>query len=379
MPLRPDDPARRARLGMWLGVLGVTIFGFTIPMTRLAEGLDAVQLSPMFVALGRAGVAGLLSIAWLAWHRARWPARTQWRDLAWTAAGCVFGWPLFMGYAVLEVGGTHASVVVGLLPLATAAVGAWWLHQKPSLGFWACAVLGALLVIAFAAWRGAGRVQPADLLLLGGVLSCAVGYVAGARLSLPQGVAGRPGPTPLTAEQVICWALVLALPITLPTLVVQWPDHPVRASAWIGFGYVAVFSVWIGFFAWYRGLAWGGALRVSQVQVLQPFVSLLLSAPILGERIDATTLAFGLAVMACVFLGRRMSVDTRATVIPPRMSGASSGASSGTASVAPSVASSVTSSLPSTVASPVAPSGAPSVMHPPLDASDVSRPTPASP
>ena len=146
-----------------------------------------------------------------------------------------------------------------------------------------------------------------------------MGYVAGARLTtgagrVSAGASASPGgPAParaLTPEQVISWVLVLALPATLPVLVALWPAAPVRARAWVGFGYVALFSMWIGFFAWYRGLAWGGTLRVSQVQLLQPFLSLLLAVPVLGERLDPATLAFSLAVMACVFLGRRMPVGT---------------------------------------------------------------------
>jgi drug/metabolite transporter (DMT)-like permease len=273
-------------------------------MTRLASGSDqAPQLGPVFVALGRAAVAGLLSAAYLALTRAPWPARSQWPGLALTAAGVVFGFPLLLGLAVRQVEAMHASVISGLLPLATAAVGALMLGQRPSRGFWAFALLGAMLVLAFAAWRGAGRLHAGDLLLLGAVIAAAVGYVAGARLST--------GPRALSPEQVISWVLVLSLPATLPVLWTQWPAAPVRASAWLGFGYVALFSMWIGFFAWYRGLAWGGTLRVSQIQLLQPFLSMLLAAPVLGERLEPAMLAFSLAVMACVFFGRRMAVDTR--------------------------------------------------------------------
>jgi drug/metabolite transporter (DMT)-like permease len=310
--------ARRARHGLWLGALGVLIFAFSIPMTRLASGSAAApQLDPFFVALGRAAVAGVLSVGYLVAVRAPWPSRRQWPGLAVTAAGVVFGWPIFLGLAVRQVEAVHAAVVSGLLPLATAAVGALVLRQRPSRGFWGFALAGAGLVVAFAAWRGAGRPQAGDALLLGAVVSAAVGYVAGARLTAGvDRVAARSGvrpgsesgARPMTPEQVISWVLVLALPATLPVLVALWPATPVRPGAWVGFGYVALFSMWIGFFAWYRGLAWGGTLRVSQVQLLQPFLSLLLAVPVLGERLDPATLAFSLAVMACVFLGRRMPV-----------------------------------------------------------------------
>ena len=110
----------------------------------------------------------------------------------------------------------------------------------------------------------------------------------------------------LPAEQVICWVLVISLPFTLPVMLASWPAVPVRASAWGGFAYVTLFSMWLGFFAWYRGLALGGAVRVSQVQLVQPFLALLFAVPVLGERLDATTVVFSLMVIAIVFIGKKM-------------------------------------------------------------------------
>ena len=296
-----------ARKGLWLGVLGVAIFALSIPMTRLASG-SAVdpQLPAVFVAIGRAAVAGLLAAAYLAAVRAPLPQRRHWGALVATAAGVVFGWPLFLGWAVLHVDAIHASVVTGVLPLATAAIGALWLRQRPSIGFWACALGGALLVAAFAAWKGGARLTPADGLLLLAVISAAAGYVSGARLS-----------SDIAPQQVISWVLVISLPLTIPIALATWPAQPVRASAWLGFGYVALFSMWLGFFAWYRALAIGGTVRVSQVQLLQPFASMLFAVPILGESLDAATVAFALAVMATVAIGRRMPIGIPSKPRPP--------------------------------------------------------------
>lgn len=283
---------------MALGLAGVFMFALSIPMTRLAGGSAvAPQLDPAFVAFGRAAVAGVLSVVYLWATGARRPRGAEWRLLAFTAAGVVFGWPLLLGLAVRHVDAVHASVVSGVLPLATAVIAALVLRQRPSAGFWACALAGLALVIGFAAWRGAGGLEMADGLLLGAVLCASAGYVSGARLS-----AG------LTAEQVICWVLVLSLPVTAPLAALTWPQAPVAASAWAGFAYVSLFSMWIGFFAWYRGLALGGTLRVSQVQVLQPFLSMLFAVPLLGERLDAMTVVFAAAVLAVVWLGKRQPV-----------------------------------------------------------------------
>lgn len=290
--------ASDATRGLLLGLAGVVMFALSIPMTRLAGGSAAApQLDPAFVAFGRAVVAGLLSVVYLWATGARRPRGGEWRLLAFTAAGVVFGWPLLLGFAVRHVDAVHASVVSGVLPLATAVIAAFVLRQRPSVGFWACALLGLALVIGFAAWRGAGGLEMADGLLLGAVVCASAGYVSGARLTKS-----------MSAEQVICWVLVISLPITVPLAVLTRPTAPVAASAWGGFAYVSLVSMWIGFFAWYRGLALGGTMRVSQVQVLQPFLSMLFAVPLLGERLDAMTVVFAVAVLAVVWLGKRQPV-----------------------------------------------------------------------
>ena len=295
------------RHGLWYGVAGVAIFALTLPMTRLAVGTaDVPLMSGVFVAMGRAAVAAGLSALFLLATRAPWPRAGEWRALAITSAGVVFGFPLLSSIAMRHVEAVHASVIIGLLPLATALVGALLHRQRPSPAFWVCAALGSVLVVAFALLRSgtALRLHGADFLLLAAVACAAVGYGWGARLSQR-----------MQAEHVICWALVLALPFTLPLAFWSQPEAPLPASAWWAFGYVAVFSMWIGFFAWYRGLALGGTVRVSQVQLLQPFLSMLFAVPLLHERLDALSLGFALAVLATVFVGRRMPV-ARAPRLP---------------------------------------------------------------
>lgn len=287
--------------GLWLGVLGVTIFALTLPMTRLAVGTaEAPQMSGVFIALGRAVVAALLSALFLLATRAPLPRREDWLPLAITSAGVVFGFPLLTSVAMRHVEAVHASVIVGVLPLATAIVGAWLHRQRPSAGFWACAALGSVLVVGFAvlrSGRGGMTIQPADGLLLAAMVCAAVGYGWGARLSQR-----------MQAEHVICWALVMALPLTAPAALLARPLESVEPSAWWGFAYVAIFSMWLGFFAWYRGLALGGTVRVSQVQLIQPFLSMLFAVPLLGETLDAVTLGFAGAVIATVFVGKKMPV-----------------------------------------------------------------------
>ncbi len=300
----------RETKGLWLGFIGVVLFSATLPMTKLATGpFDAPQLSPVFVTFGRAALAGVLSIFYLAFSRSPIPKKGQWGALFFTGLCVIIGFPLFMAMGLRHVESVHASVIMGILPLATAAIGSLWLGQRPSVGFWACAVAGSALVMVFvllhaspASSQEAGMgANWADLLLLLAVLSASCGYVSGAQLTPSLG-----------AERVICWVLVISLPLTVPMMLINWPPLPVRPSAWLGFGYVTLFSMWIGFFAWYRGLALGGTVRVSQVQLVQPFLSMLFSVPLLGESLDVVTVGFALAVIATVFIGKRMPVTQRA-------------------------------------------------------------------
>jgi drug/metabolite transporter (DMT)-like permease len=215
--------------------------------------------------------------------------------------GNALGFPLLLGFALRTVTASHAAVIIALLPLATATVAAWVLHQRARLGFWICAVIGALLVATFSLLRaqqmGHGfSLAFADILLVGAVLAAAMGYIFGAQVTPALG-----------AERVICWICVMALPITLPGAWMTWPEQAVATSAWWGLLYVGVFSMWAGFFAWYRGLVLGGALKVSQIQLLQPFISIMAAALILGETIDQVTLGFALGVVATVFIGKRFS------------------------------------------------------------------------
>lgn len=293
---------KRETRGMWLGVLGVAIFAVTLPMTRLATGTaEAPQLSPWFVTFGRATLAGALSLVFLLLTRSPRPTPAQRRPLALALLGNALGYPLLLGFALRHVTSGHAAVITALLPLATAAVAALVLHLRARPAFWICAGLGSALVVAFSLFRAASQghgfgLEWADALLVGAVLAASVGYVYGAQVTPSLG-----------AERVICWVCVMALPLTLPGALLTWPTHSIAPSAWLALGYVGVFSMWAGFFAWYRGLAIGGALKVSQTQLLQPFLSILAAVPLLGEALEPVTLGFALAVVATVFIGKRFA------------------------------------------------------------------------
>ncbi len=291
-------PVTEETRGMLLGLVGVAMFSLTLPFTRMA----VADLDPAFVALGRALVAAVLAAAWLRWKRSPLPPRSALLPLAMVSLGCVIGFPWLTSIALRTLPASHGAVLVGILPLATAVISALRGNEKPTAGFWAMALLGSGLVIGFALRTSGGSFHVADLLVFGAVALGALGYAEGGRLARTLG-----------GQQVICWALVLSAPVLAPLVLwLCWPHaHAIAAAgarAWTGFAYVSVFSMFIGFFFWYRGMAVGGIARVGQVQLVQPFLSLLGAAWLLGEPLAASNFVFACAVIAVVAAGRKMQV-----------------------------------------------------------------------
>ena len=227
------------------------------------------------------------------------PTRAQFKSLLVIGIGMVIGFPLCLSWAIQRVPASHGAIVLGLLPLATAVVGAIRAGERPSRAFWAASVIGSVLVVAFTLVTGGGSIQLADLALLGTVVTGGIGYAEGGRLARE-----------MSGARVISWSLLVAAPFLIIPVALAIHRHGVAASpgAYLGFAYISSVSAWSGFFAWYRGLALGGIARVSQLQLLQPFLTLLASALLLGEQITLVAIGFALAIVACVAIGRRAAI-----------------------------------------------------------------------
>ncbi len=282
--------------GMALGVLGVVIFSVTLPATRVA----LVELDPVIVGLGRAVLAGIFAGVILLATRQPWPSRRDIGHLIVVALGVVIGFPLFSAIAMQSVPASHGGVMLGILPLATAACGALVARERPSRGFWLVGCFGSALVAVFASVDAVGGIGTGDLWLVAAVIAAAIGYAWGGVLSRKLG-----------SWQVICWALIISQPVLVPIVLLSVPDFPatLTTSTWVAFLYVALCSQLIGFFAWNRGLAMGGVARVSQTQLLQPFLTIVFAMLLLGEALDAMTLLFAAGIVATVALGRRMPIS----------------------------------------------------------------------
>lgn len=301
VPARPVILPRKAP-GIWWGLLGVAAFSFTVPFTKVA----VAGIPPLFIGSGRAVVAAVLAVAALAITRQRLPHPRTWLRLAPVAGGVVVGFPLLTSYALTAAPAGHGAVVIALLPAATATVAVLRAGERPPTLFWAVTALGSLAATAFAFLQsgGVGQLTWADLLLLGAVGCAAVGYAEGGLLARELG-----------SWQTIAWALVLAAPAMLVLAVASVLDQPPSATPvqWAAFGYLAVVSMFLGFFAWYRGLALGPMAQVSQIQLLQPVMSICWAALLLGEVLSWSTVMGALAVILCAAAAVRVRLNRTAT------------------------------------------------------------------
>lgn len=274
--------------------MGVLIFSGTLPATRVA----VASFDPIFFTLARAAIAGVLAAVILLVLRQPRPARSDTRALLVVALGVVVGFPLLIALALRHVSAAHATVFVGLLPMSTVIFSVLRGDQNPRRLFWLFSFSGSLVVAGFALGQGVEVSAFDDLLMLVAVIVCGMGYAEGARLARHMG-----------GWQVICWALVLSLPLVLPLCLWTLPGNFQQAAwpAWLSLAYVSLFSTLLGFFFWYRGLALGGVASVSQLQLLQPFFGLGLAVVLLGESISTAMVVSALAVALCVVGARRFA------------------------------------------------------------------------
>lgn len=291
----PAHPAAGHSPQGWMnGFLGMIIFSGSLPATRVA----VLELDPLFLTAVRAAIAALLALCALLITRQARPTRADLPPLLFVALGVVIGFPLLTALALQHTTSAHSLVYIGLLPLATAGFGVLRGGERPKPAFWAFSGVGAVLVGAFALSQGSGGAWQGDALMIGAVLLCGLGYAEGAVLSRRIG-----------GWQVISWALVAALPLTLAATWLAapagWPA--VSGAAWLSLVYVSVFSMWIGFIFWYRGLAQGGIAAVGQLQLLQPFFGLALAATLLHEEVSPAMIAVTLVVVLCVAGARKFA------------------------------------------------------------------------
>lgn len=285
-----------SRTGLWWGLLGVAAFSLTVPCTRI--DVAGGGMSPLFIASGRAVIAAVLAASALVITRQHRPRGNQWGRLVLVAGGVVVGFPVLTSFALTTASASHSAVVIAILPAATAVLAVVRGHERPPRSFWIMAAAGAVAAVGFAAVRGGGLtgLTLSDLLLFGAVIAAAVGYAEGGLLARELG-----------AWQTVSWALVLSAPLMVALGGVSMEALPPTGTVieWIAFGYLAVVSAFLGFFAWYRGLAIGPMTQVSQVQLSQPVMTICWAALLLGESVTWATVLGGVVVIGCAGLAVR--------------------------------------------------------------------------
>jgi drug/metabolite transporter (DMT)-like permease len=291
--------------GMLLGFLGIAIFSLTLPATRFITP----YFDPLFIGLGRASAAAIIAAILLIVFKQPLPTKQQLKSFAIISLGVVIGFPALTSWAMETVHASHAGVVIAVMPLLTALIGTFISGERPSLQFWIIGFIGAALVTSYSLLQGNFNVQHGDLLLLFGSLLGALGYAVGGKLSKQLG-----------GWQVICWVLVISFPfIIIPTVMTQ-PENlsAIPTNVWLSFAYLALMSQLIGFFLWYKGLAIGGIARVSQVQLAQPFLTIIASLFLLEEAFELTTFLFAIAVVLVIAISRNMPITHKKETNLPR-------------------------------------------------------------
>jgi len=289
--------------GFIFGFFGILVFSLTPPATKIALGFDNNALTPEFITFGRSALAGTLSLMYLFFFKKKIPNIKYIFNILIIAICLTVGFPLFLSLGLISSTSAHAAVILTLMPLLTAVFASFYFKQKASIGFWICAIIGCVVVTIYTLIHGRisdGIIELsyADILFLISVIAGAIGYVFGAKLTKVMG-----------SVDVISWALAFALPFHLILAIYYFPTKEIPMVSWLGFLYAALFSQWIGFFAWYKGLDLGGAVRVSQIQLLMPFFTFIFSIILLGEAIDLLTICFSIITISLIYLSRKMIVN----------------------------------------------------------------------
>lgn len=284
--------------GMLIGFVGISIFSLTLPFTQMAVN----EMSPFFVAFARASIAGICALILLIFTKSKFPNKIQIRRLIIIVIGVIYGFPIFTSIAMKTLPSSHSGIVLGILPLAMSLFAAIKYKEKPSSSFWMISIFGTFIVISYTFIDNNGSLMIEDLWLLFAILFAAIGYSEGGTLAKEMGSIG-----------VISWALVISLPINLfaSYLFYEINYSSISFQAIISLTYVGLFSMFIGFFFWYKGIAIGGISRVGQVQLIQPFLTIVGAYFLTNEKITTLNILFAFMVLIVIIIGRKTKIQVR--------------------------------------------------------------------
>lgn len=282
---------KKQRNGLLFAFIGVFAFSLSLPFTKLA----LKSFDPLFTAFARPVIASFIAIPLMLIAKVPPLPRVLIRPTIFTALGAVFGWPILIAIALHRTTSSHVAVISAVMPLVTAIIAVIKNKKQPGLSFWAASVLGTSLLVFFSLSRGgAGQSDVlTDLIIMGAVIASSYCYVEGAGLT-----------SHLPGWQVISWVVIIALPISIPGAAIVYfatdSQYSIHLDAVIGMLGIGISSMYLGFFAWYRGLQDFGVAHGSQVQQLQAIMTLGWSALLLGENVTLTMVLSAIGIVLCV-------------------------------------------------------------------------------
>ena len=282
--------------GMLIGLIGISMFSLTLPFTQMA----VKEMSPFFVAFSRATIAGFCALILLILGKYKLPTKNQIIRLIIIAIGIVYGFPIFTSMAMTTLPSSHSGIVLGILPLTMSVLAAIRYNEKASMAYWITSIIGASLVVTYAFIDNNGFLIKEDLWLLFAILFVSIGYSEGGNLSKEMG-----------SIAVVSWALVITLPINIIATYFFYKTSfsSVSFQALISLSYVGLFSMYIGFFFWYKGIAIGGISRVGQVQLIQPFLTIFAAFFLTNEKITFLNILFALMVLVVIIVGKKTKIQ----------------------------------------------------------------------
>lgn len=235
------------------------------------------------------------------------PARRDWPQIALLGMIGLTVYHLCLNYAETRIASGTASILIALVPAATAAVSALWMRERLSLRTWtgfAVALVGTVLVV----FASGERVQmdPMALWVLVCVVVAAIYFVGQKPLFARSSTLG------VTAGTFFA-ATLAALPFgwQLPYAVAAAPWPPILALVWLG-----IAPTFVGYLAWNIAVQRTSASRVSSFLYLSPPIALLIGWVWLHEVPHALILVGGAITVGGVILANWRQTRATHVVVP---------------------------------------------------------------
>ena len=286
--------------GYFFALTAVIGFGATF----IGVALGNESFDPITMSFGRVIPGAILAVfALKSAKQPLLPPREAFPAIFGVTAGIVIGFPLLSTLALQNIHPADAGVMVAVSPIVTSIAAIFIGHKKPRKLFWLAAALGSLSAATLAYLRGGsefgGGIFWGYILMATAMVLASLGHLTGNYL------AGK-----YKSFHVLCWAVIISIPIQLPGAIINWTINPITtmptASAVFGFLYVSLFSIIIGNYMLNHGFYLIGLVKGSQLQLIQPIVTMILAIVVLHQTVAPITWIAAFAILASVAWSQRL-------------------------------------------------------------------------